>query len=96
MADAAAAHSSTKRYVVIWGWLAGLMLLGVALSELPIPKVQIVLIVLGLSTIKAVLVGMYYMHLKIDARLLRLVAIGPLGLILLSLSVVFASRFIHF
>lgn len=91
-----AAHGSTKLYLVIWGWLAGLMLLGVVLSELPWPKGTIVLVVLALSSIKAILVGMYYMHLKMDARLLRWVALGPLVLLLLALSVPFSSRFIRF
>jgi caa(3)-type oxidase subunit IV len=90
------ADHPTRRYLAIWGWLAGLMLLGVALSELPLPKLTIVLVVLALSSVKAVLVGMYYMHLKMDARLLRLVALGPLVLILLALSVVFSSRLLHF
>ena len=79
---------------MIWGWLAGLMLIGVFLSELPIPKTTIVLIVLGLSSIKATLVALYYMHLKVDRRMLALVALAPLVLIALALSVVFASRLV--
>ena len=91
----ATAHSSTRTYLAIWGWLAGLMLVGVGLAELPIPKTWIVLIVLGLSSIKALLVALYYMHLKMDRRLLILVALSPLVLILLALSVVFASHFVR-
>ena len=90
-----AAQSSTRTYLVIWGWLAGLMLLGVLLAELPIPTTWIVLMVLSLSSIKALLVALYYMHLKMDRRLLLFVALSPLALILLALSVVFASRFIR-
>ena len=87
--------ASARIYLAIWGWLAGLMLLGVFLSELPISKAAIVLIVLGLSSIKAVLVALYYMHLKMDRRLLILVALAPLALITLALSVVFSSHFIR-
>ena len=90
-----ATHSSTKTYLAIWGWLAGLMLLGVFLAELPIPKTWIVLIVLALSSIKALLVALYYMHLKVDRRVLIFVALSPLVLILLALSVVFAGRFVR-
>jgi len=89
------AHSSTRTYLAIWGWLAGLMLLGVVLAELPIPKLWIVLMVLALSSIKALLVALYYMHLKMDRRLLLFVAVAPLVLILLALSVVFSSHFIQ-
>jgi len=84
----------TKLYLAIWGWLAGLMLLGVFLSELPIlplSKAALILIVVVLSTIKASLVALYYMHLKTDQRVLALVALSPLLLILLALGVVFSS-----
>ena len=89
--------SSVRLYLTIWLWLAGLMLLGVMLSELsilPIPMNSVMWIVVALSTVKALLVAGYYMHLKGDARLLVLVAVAPLLLITLALSVVFASRFI--
>ena len=87
--------SPTRTYLAIWGWLAGLMLFGVLLSALPLPKATIVLIVLGLSSIKALLVALYYMHLKLDRRLLVLVAVVPLLLILLALGVVFSSALIR-
>ena len=89
------AQSSAKTYLKIWGWLAGLMLLGVLLSELPLAKVTIVLIVLALSSVKALLVALYYMHLKMDRRVLTMVALAPLLLILLALGVVFSSRLIR-
>ena len=89
-------HASAKTYLAIWGWLAGLMLLGVALSALPISKRTIVLLVLALSSVKATLVVLYYMHLKFDRRLLAVVLLAPFVLILLALSVVFSSQFIRF
>ena len=90
--------SSVKLYLLIWAWLAGLMLLGVLLSELailPLPHSGVIAVVAGLSTVKAVLVALYYMHLKADQRLLAVVALAPLLLVALALSVVFASRFIR-
>ena len=81
---------STRLYLAIWGWLAGLMLLGVVLSELaiiPLAASTIVLIVVIISTIKAVLVALYYMHLKMDRRLLALVALAPFALIVLAVYV---------
>jgi len=92
------AHGSARRYVAIWGWLAGLMLLGVGVSELPLLPLSrgaIVAIVVALSTIKAALVLLYYMHLKMDRRLLAFVAMVPLLLIALALRVVVSSRFIR-
>ena len=90
-----AAASPTRHYFIIWAWLAGLMLAGVLLSELPIPKVAIVLLVLFLSSIKALLVALYYMHLKMDRRLLSFIAVAPLVLIALALGVVFSSKLIR-
>lgn len=73
---------TAKGYVWIWVWLAGLMLAGVAVSYLPNVTHQIiVLAVLALSTIKAMLVAGYYMHLKFDSRFLTLVAVLPIPLV---------------
>ena len=88
-------HVSAKTYLVIWGWLTGLMLLGVVLSELPISKTMIVLIVLALSSIKAVLVALYYMHLQSDRRLLAVILIAPFLLIALALGVVCSGYWIR-
>ncbi|MDP3721942.1 MAG: cytochrome C oxidase subunit IV family protein [Candidatus Omnitrophota bacterium] len=89
---------SVRLYLVIWGWLAGLMLLGVFLSEagvLPLPAAIIVVLVTLLSSVKAVLVALYYMHLKLDRRLLAVIALAPLLLIVLVLGVVYSSAFIR-
>ena len=87
--------SPTRTYLAIWAWLAGLMLFGVLLASLPIPKSTVVLSVLLLSSIKALLVALYYMHLKIDRRLLALVVSAPLLLIVLVLGVIFSSRLVR-
>ena len=84
-------QSGTKTYLAIWGWLAGLMLLGVGLSELPISKAAVVVIVLALSSVKALLVALYYMHLKVDRRLLAFVAVTPLALIALAIGLLYSS-----
>ena len=86
--------SSARTYLVIWFWLAGLMLVSVALSELPLPPGTIVSLVLLLSTVKALLVALYYMHLKMDSRLLTLVATFPLVVIAVAVLVVASSRLV--
>lgn len=91
---------SSRRYLAIGAWLAGLMLLGVLLSEvsggvLPIPRWGVAALILGLSTIKATLVALYYMHLRADRRLLIFVALAPFLLITLALGVVFSSRLVR-
>jgi cytochrome c oxidase subunit 4 len=92
--SASTGHATTRTYLVIWAWLAGLMLLGVGLSELPIPKMVIILGILALSSVKAILVALYYMHLKFDRKTLTLVAVFPLVIILLAILLVLSSRFV--
>jgi len=89
-----------RAYLIIGMWLAGLMLLGVLLSEvsggwLPLPRWGVAALVLGLSTIKAALVALYYMHLKMDQRLLALVAVFPFVLIVLAIGVLVSSHFVR-
>jgi len=89
--------TTSRTYLEIWAWLAALMLVSVVLSEttlLPMSKAVLVWTVLGLSTIKALLVALYYMHLKLDARLLKFVAVFPLVIIGLAVFVVYSSRFV--
>ena len=89
-----AAHPN---YVLIGIVLGVLMLLGVVLCEwrLGLSRSIIVTTVLVFSTVKATLVALYYMHLRFDSRLLILVALAPFLLILLALSVVFASKLVR-
>ena len=92
-------QASNKMYLIIGGWLAALMLLGVAMAEFPtvretVSKPIVIAIVLVLSTVKAILVGMYYMHLKFDRRWLAFVALFPILLIALAVLVVLSSRLI--
>ncbi len=89
------AQSSTKTYLVIWGWLAVLMLIGVFVAERGALTPAIVLTVLALSSVKAMLVALYYMHLKEDRRLLAMIAITPLIIVALALGVVFSSTLVR-
>jgi caa(3)-type oxidase subunit IV len=89
------AHISPAKYLWIWVWLAGLMLLSVLVSELALPKRTIVLGVLMLSTIKAMLVGLYYMHLRFDRRWLTFLALFPVLLIVLAAGLIYSSRLVR-
>ncbi len=89
---------STKTYLAIWGWLAALMLLGVLLSErniLPFPRWGIILTIVVLSTIKATLVALYYMHLKLDRRTLAFIALTPFMLIALAVCLLYSSKLVR-
>jgi len=91
------ALSSARVYLIVWAWLAGLMLLGVVLAEsgLALTPALVVAAVLSLSLVKAVLVILYYMHLKTDRRLLALVLLAPFVLVALVLGLLFSSTLVR-
>ena len=86
--------ASSRMYLIIWGYLAVLMFISVLLSSLPIARATVTWMVLGLSTVKALLVALYYMHLKFDRRWLAFVAGFPLVLIALAAGVVLSSHLV--
>ncbi len=90
------AHVSTRQYVQIWVALAVLLFLGAAMSQFPLAKPTIVVGVLTLSTIKAALVVLYYMHLKFDHRWLAIVAAFPLVIIALAVGIVLSASLVRF
>ncbi len=72
-------HEHTHpRYMLIWFYLFVLTLLEVWVATLGIPKWVIVSSLLLMAGWKALLVALYYMHLKMEPTRLRLVALAPL------------------
>lgn len=69
------AHPS---YVGIWVVLAALTGLELSVAFLPWPKRTLILLLVGLAVWKALLVALYYMHLRFERRRLRLLAFAPL------------------
>ena len=68
-----------SKYLLIWVWLIALLAIGAFISSLPasmISKTQAVLLILFVSLIKAVLVCLFYMHMKSE----RLVPIWVVAL----------------
>lgn len=68
-------------YILIWGYLFFLTVIEVAAAFLShIPKHWLILILVALAVVKALLVAMYFMHLKFERWRLRLIFIIPLPL----------------
>ena len=66
------------RYMLIWLYLFLLTVAEVFVACLAIPKWMIVVSLLVMAVWKALLVALYYMHLKFEPNRLRLVALAPL------------------
>ncbi len=88
-AHAAAAHApgaahghqpNIKEYLIIFAVLTVLTVLEVALAQIPgISKKLLAVALVGLALTKAGIVGLYYMHLKHETRVLKLTVALPLA-----------------
>jgi cytochrome c oxidase subunit 4 len=82
-------------YVLVWYWLLGLALASVLVSALPLSHTFTVVLVFGAATVKALLVALYYMHLRFERWLVYALALVPLvlfGVLLLVLLPEIACR----
>lgn len=78
MSDAKRHHPN---YLAIWVWLFVLTLVELAVAFLTVfSKETLILILIGLAIWKALLVALYYMHLRFENNRVRIMAIAPLPL----------------
>ncbi|MEO7591026.1 MAG: cytochrome C oxidase subunit IV family protein [Byssovorax sp.] len=78
-----AAHGhkpNIKEYMVIFAVLTALTVLEVVIAQIPgISKKLLAVALVGLAVTKAGIVGLYYMHLKSETRVLKLTVALPLA-----------------
>jgi cytochrome c oxidase subunit 4 len=79
---------SNKLFISIWGWLVALTLVEIFLAYKPMPIHLMLLVLLGLSIIKAALIVAYFMHLKFE-RLSLILTIVPMLVVCILLLFVF-------
>ena len=73
------AHTEPNYMAVFW-WLLALTVLEIAVIYMPVARMIIVILLIGLALSKASLVGLYFMHLKFERSTLGLIALTPLFL----------------
>ena len=73
----AQAHAQPNYMAVFW-WLLGLTLAEVAVAYTPMPKLIMVVLLVGMAFTKAAMVALYFMHLKFERSTLTLIALTPL------------------
>ena len=73
----ATAHAEPNYIGVFW-WLLALTILEIAVIYMPMARLIIVILLVGMALSKAALVGMYFMHLKFERLTLGVIAITPL------------------
>jgi len=90
-----ASHAKHKRphYVGIWFGLGALTALELTIAFLPWSKTMLILLLIALAVWKALLVALYYMHLRFEKGRLRLLAIAPLPFCVIFVTAVLQEHF---
>ena len=65
-------------YMAVIMILTVLTIVEVAVVFAPLPKLSIAILLVGLALTKAIMVAMYFMHLKFEKRTLAIIAATPL------------------
>ncbi|MEE8075300.1 MAG: cytochrome C oxidase subunit IV family protein [Candidatus Binatia bacterium] len=65
-------------YIGVFWWLLALTILEIAVIYMPMARLIIVILLVGFALSKAVLVAMYFMHLKFERLTLGAIALTPL------------------
>ena len=73
-------NNNHPNYVLVWVALAVLTAVEVGITFLSWSKTTLIIVLVGLAVWKAVLVAMYFMHLKYEKRPLRILAVAPIPL----------------
>ena len=84
---------SNKLFISIWVWLVVLTLVEIFLAYKPMPIHIMLVVLLGLSIIKAALIVAYFMHLKFERLSLILTIVPMLVVCILLLFVFFPDSF---
>jgi cytochrome c oxidase subunit 4 len=92
-AGATTTHRKQPNYYLIWVFLGVLTLAEIGVAFLSaIPKQVLIIILVALAVWKALLVAMYYMHLKFEPRKLWWIAAAPLPLAVILIIIVMMER----
>ena len=79
---------SNKLFISIWVWLVALTLVEIFLAYKPMPIHLMLVVLLGLSIVKAALIVAYFMHLKFE-RVSLILTIVPMLIVCIMLLFVF-------
>ena len=87
------AEHKHPNYMAIFYYLAILTAVELGVIFMPIPKLVIAALLCVFAVWKAALVAMYFMHLKLEARTLALIAVPPLTIATLLVLVLLPDGF---
>ncbi|HEY8370285.1 MAG TPA: cytochrome C oxidase subunit IV family protein [Thermodesulfobacteriota bacterium] len=76
------AHTGGTNYVAVWAWLLVLMAAGFAASFLPGARGVAVAAIFAVAVVKALIVAAYFMHLRVEPRVIYAIALVPVAIVL--------------
>lgn len=71
-------RTGTRTYLMVWGALAVLTLVELGVASLGLGRGPTICLLVAFSAAKALLVAMYFMHLKFERVALVMIAAAPL------------------
>lgn len=72
-----AAEHTEPNYMGVFWWLLALTILEIAVIYMPMAKLIIIILLVGMAISKAALVALYFMHLKFERLTLGVIALTP-------------------
>jgi cytochrome c oxidase subunit 4 len=78
-----AAEHKAPNYIAIWGMLAVLTVVEVAIVYFRLPRRLMIVSLVFLALWKALLVALYFMHLRFEPKRLLYIVLAPLPLALI-------------
>ena len=75
-----ATEHKAPNYIAVWGMLAILTVVEVAIVYFRLPRQLMIISLVFLALWKALLVALYFMHLKFEPRRLLFIVLAPLPL----------------
>jgi cytochrome c oxidase subunit IV len=76
-------HITPRTYVIVFGWLTLLTALEVLVAAIGLDESIRVPLLVVLAIIKALLVVLFYMHLRYDSKWYWIILVVPIGFVLL-------------
>jgi cytochrome c oxidase subunit 4 len=73
-----AEHAHEPNYMLIWYWLIALTILEIVVALISFPILTKGILLVGLAVTKAVLVALYFMHLRFERLTLAVIAATPM------------------
>lgn len=91
----AAAHPTAFTYIAVYGWLIALTVLEVGVVLAGWPRTAIAVFLVATALAKALLIALYFMHLKFDRRWVWLLPGIPVAIGIVFILALFPDIVLH-